>query len=264
MTARRRTGHRELAELADSLSTTEREAIRVVYDFRLASGGQLQRLLCPAGGDSAARACRRLLERLTQTGLLARLERRIGGVRAGSHSYVYNIGPVGDRLMRRQLPRRRLRDPSWAFIDHTLAVTEFFTQITETTRDTTDVEIIAVQTEPACWRHFTGIDGAHILRPDLYLTLGIGELEHRWFIEIDRATEHLPAVLRKCAVYERYYRTNTEQDTHGVFPKVMWATTTDTRADQIARRLAASTLTTALFGVDTINSAAQRLTGAPQ
>ncbi len=48
---------------------------------------------------SAARIARRVLARLTELGVLARLERRIGGLRAGSSGYVYYLGPAGQRLV---------------------------------------------------------------------------------------------------------------------------------------------------------------------
>ena len=48
-------------------------------------------------------AARRALQRLTKLGLLATLERRIGGVRSGSDGLIYRLGPAGQRL---QAPAR--------------------------------------------------------------------------------------------------------------------------------------------------------------
>ena len=236
-------------------------SLRCVYDFRLATAVQLQRLLSPSTSESDTRASRRRLERLTRIGAVRRLDRRIGGVRAGSASFIYAIGPVGERILRTTAPRRRLAEPSWAFVDHTLAVTQFFIQITEQVRQIAGAELIAVETEPTCWRSFTALGAGQELRPDLLLVLGIGDLEHRWWIEVDRASEHLPAVLRKCSRYELYYRSGLEQQAHGVFPRVMWATTTPERADAIARRLVAAGSTAELFNVDTFDRAVRRTLG---
>ena len=70
-----------------------------------------------------------------------------------------------------------------------------------------------------------------MLRPDLFVSLGVGDFEHRWFCEVDRGTEHLPAILRKCRQYEAYYATGAEQRDHGVFPRACWIVPDQRRAD---------------------------------
>ena len=44
------------------------------------------------------------------------------------------------------------------------------------------------------WREFPGLGGRRWLRPDMFLALGVGAYELRWFIEVDRASESLPVV----------------------------------------------------------------------
>lgn len=263
MSVRRRISPRQLEQLRAEIAERDLDVLRTIFDFRLISGDQLRRLYFP-GGDSEARAARRALERLHRLRAVTRLDRRIGGIRAGSAGFLYVIGPIGERLINTDRPRRRLTEPSAAFVAHTMAVGELFVAVTERIRTIADAEILDVQTEPACWRDFGGIDGRHTLRPDLYLSIGLDELEHRWFIEIDRATEHLPAILRKSTTYDRYYRTGIEQGHQGNFPRVLWATITDKRVDAITRTLAASTLTTALFRTVTIDEGIDVLTGARQ
>ncbi len=260
MSPQRRVSPRQLEQLRAEVSERDLKLLRTVFDFRLISGDQLRRLYFP-GGDSEARAARRALERLHRLRAVLRLDRRIGGIRAGSAGFLYVIGPIGDRLINTDRPRRRLTEPSAAFVAHTVAVAELFVAVTERIRTVDDAEILDVQAEPDCWRDFGGIDGRHTLRPDLYLSIGLDELEHRWFIEIDRATEHLPAILRKSTVYDRYYRTGIEQEREGNFPRVMWATITEKRVDAIARTLAASTLTTALFRTVTLDEGIEVLAG---
>lgn len=260
MSARPRVSPHQLEQLREEMSERDLGVLRTVHDFRIVSGDQLRRIYFP-GGDADARASRRALERLTRLQAVHRLERRIGGIRAGSAGFLYVIAPIGERLVSSVRPRRRLAEPSAAFVAHTVAVAELFVAVTERIRTIDDADILDVQTEPSCWREFGGIDGWHHLRPDLYLSIGIDELEHRWFVEIDRETEHLPAVLRKSTTYDRYYRTGLEQERHGNFPRVLWATITEQRVDAIARALAASTLTTALFRIATADEAIDVLSG---
>jgi len=84
-----------------------------------------------------------------------------------------------------------------------------------------------------CWRTFDSIAGRTVLRPDLYVALGVGEYERRFFIEVDRATEHLPTIVRKGKLYEQYYRSGREQAASEVFPKVLFVTPDDIRAGAI-------------------------------
>jgi hypothetical protein len=95
-----------------------------------------------------------------------------------------------------------------------------------------------------------------VLRPDLFVSLGIGELEHRLFIEVDRGSEHLPTLVRKCQLYTAYYRTGREQDAHGVFPRVCWVLPNERRAQQLTRVLDRSAhLVDGLFRVTTTERA---------
>jgi hypothetical protein len=75
------------------------------------------------------------------------------------------------------------------------------------------------------------------LRPDLFVSLGVAEFEHRWFCEIDNGTEHVPAVLRKCRLYESYYQSGKEQLAHGVFPRICWLVTDARRAEMLRRAI---------------------------
>ena len=81
---------------------------------------------------AGARICRRVLARLTDERLLARLQRRVGGVRAGSASFVYALGPIGRRLLDE---RHRYTEPSQLFLDHTLAVADAHIAIVQADRD---------------------------------------------------------------------------------------------------------------------------------
>jgi hypothetical protein len=257
--SRERLGRRGLEELRDELSGRDIAIVVTVADYKLLSARQVEALFFPAHEHAtaltAARCCRRVLERLTHGRLLVRLERRIGGLRAGSASFVYGLGPVGQRLIEADGPRRRFREPSATFVDHTLAVSQLVVDITALSR-AGGWELLQIQGEPRCWRSYGGVGGREVLRPDLFLVLGVGDYEHRWFVEVDRGTETLPSLLRKCRSYAAYYASGREQATHEVFPRVLWIVPTTARAARLERALAADRrLPAGLFIVTTDDAA---------
>lgn len=261
-----RKGRKQVARLAGALSERDHAIIRNVGELRLASARQIERLHFPvpeshASAISAARTARRTLERLVRHRLLVRLERRIGGVRAGSASFVYAIGVVGERIAGLPGPRRRFREPSALFVAHTLAVAELYARLHETER-AGQFQLSAIEAEPRCWRQFSGLGGKTMVKPDLFIALASGGFDYRWFVEIDLGSEHLPAVLRKCQAYEAYYRTGVEQTRNHVFPRVLWAVPDEVRLVHIRRAISrASGLTKELFVTVTIDRVLSALAG---
>jgi hypothetical protein len=111
----------------------------------------------------------------------------------------------------------------------------------------------------------TSLSGRLTLRPDLFVSLGVGDFERRFFVEIDRGTEHLPALLRKCRGYETYYRSGVEQAKHDVFPRVCWVMPDEKRASRLREALGKNPrLTAELFTVSLGTDAVTRLTEADQ
>ena len=86
--------------IIEHLSERDRDITKMVGQFKLASTLQIQRLYFSDMRTKAtsARLCRRVLERLVRDKVLVRLERRIGGVRAGSASFIYALGSVGQQI----------------------------------------------------------------------------------------------------------------------------------------------------------------------
>ena len=268
-----RKGRRQLARLA--LETTDRDMaiVGTVSDLRLATAGQLERLHFPVPGAhatalTAARTARRTLERLVRDRLLVRLERRVGGIRAGSASFIYALGPVGQRVLSlsgtgQAGPRRRFREPSALFVAHTLAVSELYVRLHEAARLGQLQLLGRIETEPSCWRSISTVGGRALLKPDLFVVTGNDEYEYRWFVEVDLGTEHSPAVVRKCQAYEAYYRSGFEQAEHGVFPRVLWVALDDVRGERLRAVISgASDLTSELFVVTTAELAVRVLAGA--
>jgi Replication-relaxation len=228
----------KVADFLLSLSDRDRAVLESLRQHRLLTTELLRRLhflhLHPsperrthATEGAAAVAAMRVLARLEGRGLVARLKRRIGGVRAGSSGIVWQLGSTGERLLRvihGDEHRRRYLEPSALFVDHTLAVAAAAVQLGELAQ-LGDLELVALETEPTCWRSFQASHGTRSwLKPDLFAITASGDYEDHWFIEIDRSTEHPGVVLRKAAVYQRYAASGDHQITHGLFPAVVWVT----------------------------------------
>lgn len=243
-----------------------------VEQFRLLTTKQLQQLHFPVGpgGHSSqaasTKAAMRALERLERNRILSRLSRRIGGVRHGSSGYIWQLTSYGDRLQRArrgETGRRRYIEPGGMFVEHTLAVTDATVTLRKLAREGR-LEVLQVDGEPASHRQFTGPHGVpQTLKPDLYAVTATGAYEDSHFIEIDRDTEHIPAILRKCRLYAAYAATGTEQHRRGVFPAVLWVVPTPERAKRIADAIRDDRgLPDALFQVITTDQLASHLTAA--
>jgi len=223
------------------LSERDRQVLDYVGRLRLLGARQIQTLVFPDAAHAtpvtAARSCRRVLERLTEDGLLTRLQRRIGGIRAGSASYVYALTSLGQRVLDFDGARRRLSEPSAFFVDHTLAIADFLVRLVVAAR-AGEFVLNEWQAEPACWRDVSTLGGRIVLRPDLFVVLLVGGYELRWFVEIDRSTEHLPTLLRKCRLYHTYYYNGAEQREHEVFPRVLWVALDQGRSDRLRDAIA--------------------------
>jgi len=192
---------------------------------------------------SAARTCRRVLRRLESWQLLERLDRRIGGLQAGSTSSIWLLTPAGQRLRNLHAgggALTRVREPGQRFVQHYLAVADAHLALLGANR-AAQLDLLQLEVEPACWRPYAGLGGsAELLKPDLYAVIATGQFEVHWFIEVDRATESMPTVVRQCRQYEAYRRTGSEQAASGLFPYVLWVVPDDRRAGKLQGALAAA------------------------
>lgn len=263
MPVRPYTSARGAARLRERLSARDVAIIRQVGELRLMSARQIQALHFP--GDqhlseaAATRARQRVLARLCRARLLAPLTRRVGGVRAGSAGLVLALGPTAQRVLAIDGARRRSYEPSYRFFDHTLAIAQLVVDLTVASRQGV-LDLLDWQAEPRCWRDFSGLGGRRLLRPDAFLVLGSGEFELRWFIEVDRDSESVPVIVRKCRLYADYYQSGTEQAAHGVFPRVCWAVPDEARAARLRNAIARDRrLPARLFAVTTSEQAGTAL-----
>jgi hypothetical protein len=224
-------------EMWDRLSDCDRAVVATLARLRLASSDQLRRLHF-ATEPNTLRSVQRQLTRLSELDVLHRLDRQIGGVRAGSRGYVYSLDRLGQLLAGLDDgPGRRPWTPSLPFVRHRLAITELYCRLVEASRQS-ELELIEFVAEPACWRSFPAPLGGRLwVKPDAFLALGSGEWEHRWWVEVDCATESATVLRRKAEAYGRYRASGREEAVHGVFPLVLFTVPTERRRRQIAEQI---------------------------
>jgi hypothetical protein len=214
-----------LRELSAQLTVRDCAVVQTVSALRFVSGSQLQHLhFTDAAEDAAnARAARRALLRLVRLGVLERLPRSVGGVRAGSAGFVYRLGHAGQRLAMERgwtVDNRQWQShvPGRLFLDHALQVAELHALLTEADRAGL-VELLLLEAEPACWRSY---GQRATLKPDSHVRLGIGDYEDSYMVEVDMGTESSRTLERKLKDYLAYEASGREQAEHGVFPKTLW------------------------------------------
>jgi hypothetical protein len=256
-----------LLELGAGLSERERALIRELARLRLMTHAQLAVLLDTDQTVSGLRSARRVLARLTDLGVLARLDRRIGGIRAGSAGYVYYLGPAGQRLVAYWggggLTRGRFRpEPGGRYVRHRLAVSELCVQARQAEREGV-LDLLTFDAEPDCWRTFAdGFGGRRLLKPDAFVRVGLGAYEDRYFVEVDLASESRSVIAAKVRAYLDYFNSGTEQQAHGIFPRVLLLTTTEERRlalIDVCTRLPAEAWR--LFTITTLDRALDVLSG---
>ncbi len=256
-----------VAALREVLTARDLEVVETLDLIRLATGEQLQRLHFPNGTGTQPRKARRTLKRLVDRRVLTRLSRTIGGARSGSSGYVYALDVAGQRLASGSGPaggrrKRRPWTPGAAFVAHQAAVTELYVRLREAERDGA-LDLIEFWAEPLCWRRFTGRGGARVtLKPDAFVRIGTGDLEHLAFAEVDQDTHSVPAIGRKLAVYRRYFQTGREQERFGVFPRVVFLVPSEKRKEALVDLLGRQPAEHwPLFGVTLFDDALTVLSG---
>jgi hypothetical protein len=261
-----------LVELADELSLRDRQITETVGRLRLLSGAQAEQLFFADGPNPATRArlARRALARLVSRGVLGRLQRRVGGVRAGAAGHTYYLAAAGQRLVAywqgEGLGRTRSPyEPTGALVRHTLAVSDAFVRCVIGERAGV-ATLLDFSAEPECWERYTGRGGAQLtLKPDARVILGLdggakdgAEESHAW-LEVDCGTEGRRTLEHKCRAYISAYHAGTGRE---VFPRVVWVATTARRAELLVEVCAGLPAETwKLFAVTTPECLLDLLTG---
>lgn len=180
-----------------------RQILADLARLRAVSGAQLDalhfRYPSPTVGATMRR---RVLGRLVRDGLVATLPRAVGGVEHGSAGHVYTLTAAGHRLLPRiglaaDRPARVPPEPSVRFLAHTLAISGLYVALRDSERSG-DLQVTQFTGEPGCW-HRTGY--GDVLKPDAYTIVQRARMRHLWWVEVDRATESIPALRHKLTGY---------------------------------------------------------------
>jgi hypothetical protein len=211
--------------LGRHLSDRDWAVIHTLARVRVATAGQLERLHFT---DVSRRQTRSVLASLVDRRLVARLPRRVGGVRGGSAGHILVLDVAGQRLTRASGGRVQRPWPvGTPFLAHSLAVTDLLVGLTEAARASGGaVRLVDFVAEPGCWRP---VAPGVVLKPDAEVVMQLGSYEDRWFIELDRATESRTTLDRKLDRYVAHWRTGREQATTGVYPRVLWVVPDEAR-----------------------------------
>lgn len=247
--------------LLPRLSQRDQQILHSLASARVLTGHQLNRLhFHGLSSHTQHRTTRLVLKRLTDSGVLMRLDRVIGGVRAGSTGWVYSLAPLGHRLIQLQAGQRdsqRIRTPwtpSLLFLKHSLDVAELFVQLTERSRHG-GYQLASFTTEPGCWWP-DGLGGW--LKPDAHLVLRTAEYDELIWLEVDRATESLTSLKRQLRSYTDFVARGL-LGPGGVMPHVAISTVNNRRANDIQTVVESLDDKSALFIVDTFERITQRI-----
>jgi hypothetical protein len=226
-----------LAQLRWTLSPNEWAVLHDVATMRLAQATDLE-ALDALRSPQTVRQFRRLLKRLADQGVLFRLERSIGGRRAGSGGFVYGLGITGQRLLSaegEQPNARRPWTPRPSWLNHALSVGRLFV-ILRQAEASDALKLLRFHPEPSAWRSFVGPHGGTtVLKPDAYVELGVGSYNDSFFVEVDCGTESPATLSRKFGIYRQYWQSGSEQAAYGVFPRVLWLTPTERRKQVLVK-----------------------------
>lgn len=220
-------------QIQTQLTNRDKAIIQTLGEVVVASSVQLERLhFAELKSSSRTRQRNAVLNRLAKQGVLARLPRRIGGVRAGSSGHIYALDVLGQKLLGRDKTRRPPTN-SWPYLAHALAVTDLLVQATEAERSG-QLNLIGFTAEPRCWNM---IEGQLQLRPDAVLSVRptVGNWIDHWAVEVDRATERPVRVRRKLLTYLGAFNTGGVLRGSSVFPKILLSVPDEDRLGEILR-----------------------------
>jgi hypothetical protein len=237
------TTKKRLEELNHIITEHEKAILRSLQRCRYLTSGQVGRLHFDGHANKTAvlRAAQRTMVKLRDYGLAESLKRSIGGVRAGSGSYVWALSGAGVKLLSingtESITRKRFFEPTSCFLQHTLAVSETYIRLTEISR-LHGLELACVELEPESWREYRGDNGkSATLRPDLFAITDNGAYEYLYFIEVDLGTEAPSVVLAKCRRYTEYCMSSLKQNPNMILPLVVWLVPDAARRDNLKHRI---------------------------
>lgn len=153
-----RLSRQQLAAINNRLSERDNSILKSISKYRYLTTKQIYQLHFSGSASQLAahRATNRTLIKLKGLELITSLTRRIGGVRAGSSSYIWALEPRGYRLLNtsdtldKTLTRKRMFEPSIRFLEHTLAISATSLQLTQFANSHNNIELLKEELEPVC------------------------------------------------------------------------------------------------------------------
>lgn len=227
------------------LSAKEEQILKFLLKAKYATTKQLARLYFAdsVNSSTALRRANLTTKKLNDKGYIRHLDRRIGGVRSGSGSFVWAISIKGLKWLKYFKPslaitRQNNYEPTWHHLEHTLAISEIYVQLAELKNKRLVQSIDNFQFEPNSWRGWLDNHaGRMILKPDCYIEISLDNYLYNYFVEVDKNTESLARVINKSKQYIRYFNLNIEQKDTGVFPLVLWVVPDEKRKLAIEQRI---------------------------
>ncbi len=233
----------QLEKLEERLSARDFSVLQALRKYRFLTSDQVGRLYFTNCSTKTSRTRNQnlLLKRLSEHGLIRPLERRIGGYQGGSSVQIWYLTEAGYRLLTLNTPgehkRKRFTEPSPMFLEHTLSIAECVVQLALICRNSHDLSLEAVDTEPSCWRKYKTDGRVCYLKPDIFVVTSYEKYEDSWFIEIDLSTESSSQIIDKCNAYLEYFYTGIEQKETGIFPIVTWVVKDKARKEKIKQHI---------------------------
>ena len=228
----------QLAVVRDRLGEVDWAMLSVFRAYRVATSGQLQRLYVVSATPLAnVRRTNRRLELLVELRVLARLPRRVGGIHGGSTEAVFALDVVGSRLLFPDRPARAPWTSGSLHVRHGLLILECWLQLVEAARAGT-ITRPQIWPEPESWIDFQGRGALVTLKPDAEVHFQAGSDEVWSYVEVDCATESMPAVRRKALVYGQLVRSGRIQEPDGLLPSVIWLVPDQHRVRQLGQVIA--------------------------
>ena len=229
-----------LIQLSAQMTVREFSIIETIEMLGLATGSHIERLHFHALSEtSRPRVRQRVMRRLTDMRALVALPRRMGGAQRGSGQHVYALDVAGIRLMRQRQglsgavrPQRRSL-PGAALFRHVLDVSELYVRLVEASRDHDHGFSLAFCAEPASWWRD---QNRALIKPDAYAALAARGYSDHWWVEVDRATESVPTVLRQLDIYAAFANSG-QPGPDGVIPRVVVTVPTTARCEALSRAL---------------------------
>lgn len=229
-----------LRRLAEQLPARYTAVLPHLDRARVLTGNHLDQLMAEPGTSeqTTARVRRRIMGRLCDLGIVDTLERRIGGVRAGSAGHVYTLTTAGHKLLALlggEQPSQRVRHssaPGTLFLAHALAISEIYVHLIQASRGQ-DFRVATFVTEPHSW--WPQGDGT-FLRPDAYTLLATSTHQDCWWLEIDQGTESITRIRDKCRTYIDFLASGGVGPDDAL-PRILFTTPDPYRAEVIAKEI---------------------------